>query len=296
MKVIGFLAVSALGALADYDIVSITSVAGGDYTWNEAKDYQSAGDNGGDLLFWKKEAGNTGLDCANRCEAIVGCAGFTLQYEDNDQTKTSKCVGKMSNPDGDGLIDPAAYLRPGSGFYERSKAVEVAAPFETMKGANLESEEIPDGYAGLDHLNCESQEQGADAYKFDKMQIGRDIKPGIAKCAKLCDAMMGCQAFSMSFDGDYAGRCVGYSGPTEGGNAYGCNVGTGKPDEALFLRLAGKVTEPACAPAGTDNKKFNICDSAAGGDSESPAFSGAPVTSASVSALLLAPLVAVLLA
>jgi hypothetical protein len=88
------------------------------------------------------------------------------------------------------------------------------------------------------------------AFKQDKMQMGSDTKPGIAKCAELCDSLMGCQAFSISLGGDYSGMCIGYSGQTEGGNAYGCNVETGKDDEALFLRLAGKVTEPACAPDG----------------------------------------------
>ena len=102
---------------------------------------------------------------------MVGCVGFSLQYEDGGSSKASECKGQVEKADGNGIEDVAGYLEGSKyGFYSRDAAVTVAVAFTSFKGTNLADKDIPDGYAGLDHLYCESQEQGDGGAHTERMR------------------------------------------------------------------------------------------------------------------------------
>ena len=252
MRTTAVFAMTAMGAFGAAPNATLT-VGNATYTWNEDDTYD-----GDSIIFWKGDAGNSMKDCANRCESMDNCVGFNFQYEAFDSYKLGHCEGYTKKADGDGVHDRPSYLcGTKNGFYVRNDAVTSPAAWKSFVDPD-NSEITADmvsglealGYVVWDHIFCRDAESGDGVMKNDKMHIGGDTKPGALNCAKLCEALVDCQAVSFAYAGSYAGSCVAYGGPTEGGNEIGCLLGTGKEEDAIFLRPNGKVTEPECAPDG----------------------------------------------
>lgn len=263
MRTTAVFAMTAMGAFGAAPDATLT-VGNATYTWGEDKTYD-----GDSIIFWKGDAGNSMKDCANRCESTVNCIGFNFQYEAIDSYKLGHCDGYTLKADGNGVMARPSYLAgKKNGFYERDATVTSPAAWKSFvdpDNADITTEILSGvealGYVVWDHLYCQNRESGDGAMKNDKMQIGSNTKPGVLNCLKLCEALVDCQAVSLPYAGNYAGSCIAYGGQTKDGNAFGCDLGTGKEQDAIFLRLNGKVTVAECAPDGTDNKNFKICGS-----------------------------------